>query len=58
MLVIDASGNGHDGQLEAGYALFLPGPENGEVFKSTPRGNRCIHFAGGRIVADRIGPDG
>ena len=52
-IIVDGTDNGHDAKLEPGYALFLPGPDGGN---STPRGNRAVHFAGGRMVADGIGP--
>ncbi|MFV1964986.1 MAG: LamG-like jellyroll fold domain-containing protein [Pirellulaceae bacterium] len=48
--VADATRSEHDAQLEPGYALFLPGPE-GDAFTSTERGNRAVHFAGGRMKA-------
>ena len=52
----DSSGNGNEGKLEPGYALFLDGPQGqGNEFLSTERGNRAVHFAGGRMVAD--GPE-
>lgn len=53
----DAGGAGNDARLEPGYALFLPGPE-GEHLASTERGNRAVHFAGGRLVADKTAPSG
>lgn len=48
--VPDATGRGHHGVLEPGYALFLPGPA-GDAFSSAGRGNRAVHFAGGRMRA-------
>tara|TARA_R110002049_G_scaffold2750_2_gene21772 strand:- start:652819 stop:656415 length:3597 start_codon:yes stop_codon:yes gene_type:complete len=56
--IADASGNGFDGKLEPGYALFLPGPESGHQFTSTPRGNRAVHFAGGRMTTTDAAPSG
>ncbi|MDF1812611.1 MAG: c-type cytochrome [Verrucomicrobiales bacterium] len=50
--ISDASGNNSDGTLEPGYALFLPGPSAPEL-ASTVRGNRSVHFAGGRMVCDK-----
>lgn len=55
--VPDATTLGHDGVLEPGFALFLPGPE-GDAFSSTERGNRAVHFAGGRMRADLPGLSG
>jgi len=50
--VSDSSGNGHDGELQPGYALFLEGPQgDGDEFLSTERGNRAVQFAGGRMVS-------
>jgi hypothetical protein len=56
-VVADASGHRRDARLEPGYALFLPGPE-GEAFASTERGNRAVHFAGGRMVGEIFGQEG
>jgi hypothetical protein len=52
--VTDVSGHGHHGTLEPGFALFLPGPR-GDAFTATGRGNRAVHFAGGRMVAELPG---
>ncbi len=52
--VPDAAMNKHDAHLEPGYALFLPGPP-GEAFTGTERGNRAVHFAGGRLAAKTPG---
>ncbi len=49
--VVDVTGQGRDAALEPGYALFLPGP-SGDVFTGTERGNRAVHFAGGRLRAE------
>jgi hypothetical protein len=43
----DATGK-HSADLEPGYALYLPGPE-GAGISADPRGNRAVHFAGGRL---------
>ncbi len=50
-MVPDAALKGHDARLEPGYALFLPGPP-GDAFTCTERGNRAVHFAGGRLKAE------
>ena len=51
--IADSSGNGNEGRLENGYALFLDGPQGkGDEFLSTERGNRAVHFAGGRMIGD------
>ncbi len=51
--ITDSSGNGNTGGLEPGYALFLKGPEGAsDEFLSTDRGNRAVHFAGGRLIGD------
>lgn len=49
----DASGNGHAGKLEPGYALFLDGPaeSEGKILSAAHR-NRAVHFAGGRMIAE------
>lgn len=43
-------------QFERGVAFFLPGP-SGEQFSEATRGNRCAHFAGGRLASrmDKLG---
>ena len=41
----------HHGTYESGTARFLPGPE-GDGLTSPFRGNRAIHFAGGRMKAN------
>ena len=52
-LVPDASGHEAPGELEPGYALYLEGPTGkSEDFNSVNRGNRAIHFAGGRMRSD------
>ena len=53
-VIADASGNGHDAQLQPGYALFLEGPRGragSDEFASTERGNRAVQFAGGKMTA-------
>ncbi len=49
--VPDATTHGHDALLEPGFALFLLGPP-GDAFTTTERGNRAVHFAGGRLTAN------
>lgn len=48
--IADAMGK-HAASGEAGLAFYLPGPR-GEGFEQQPRGNRAVHFAGGRVVAN------
>ncbi len=48
--ISDATGK-HPALGEAGLAFYLPGPR-GEGFEQQPRGNRSVHFAGGRVVAN------
>lgn len=45
---VDASGNGHDGTLEPGYALYLDGPDRGDLRAGGER-SRAVQFAGGRM---------
>lgn len=45
----DSVGN-HHGLYESGVAYYLPGPQ-GAGLTQQPRGNRCAHFAGGRVAA-------
>jgi hypothetical protein len=40
----------HHADYAPGVAFFLPGPP-GATFTSSQRGNRCPHFAGGRLCA-------
>lgn len=47
--ISDAMGN-HPALVEAGIAFYLPGPL-GAGLEQQPRGNRAVHFAGGRVVA-------
>ena len=56
--VVDASSNNQHGSLEPGYGLFLPGPQHINAFESTSRGNRCVHFAGGRMVVEAMAVTG
>jgi len=49
-MISDAMRN-HPAIAEAGIAFYLPGPR-GEGFEQQPRGNRAVHFAGGRVVAN------
>ncbi len=52
--IVDSSGNRNDGMLQAGYALFLDGPQDPPAaFLSTQRGNRAVQFAGGRLFSDK-----
>lgn len=48
--ISDATGK-HPALGESGLAFYLPGPR-GVGFEQQPRGNRAIHFAGGRVVAN------
>ena len=45
--VADAAGT-HPARLEPGFAFFLPGVD-GSGFSQDWRGNRAVHFAGGRL---------
>lgn len=38
----------HDGIYESGTAFYLSGPGE-SAFSNAPRGNRAVHFAGGRL---------
>ena len=49
--VNDASGHDHQGQFEAGVALYLNGPNSKELADSG-HVNRSAHFAGGRMTAN------
>jgi len=44
----DASGNGHHGILEPGYALYLDGPDRGDLRAEGER-PRAVQFVGGRM---------
>lgn len=48
--IADAMGK-HTAWGEAGLAFYLPGPR-GDGFEQQPRGNRAVHFAGGRVIAN------
>lgn len=56
--IIDASGNSRHGQLEPGFAFYLPGPLNVRS-KTAASKNRAVHFAGGRMAvpADGVGAE-
>lgn len=48
-VLIDQSGNHHDGVYEPGVCFYLPGPATAEhQYTSDGDVNRCAHFAGGR----------
>ena len=48
-VLIDQSGNHHDGVYEPGVCFYLPGPDSPEhQYTSDGNVNRCAHFAGGR----------
>lgn len=47
-LAVDHSGNQHHGAYELGTLFFLDGPER---YASVDDPNRCVHFAGGRLVS-------
>lgn len=46
----DASGNQHDGRYEDGVAFYLDGPAS-DAFGGKGTIHRCVHFAGGRMLA-------
>lgn len=48
-VLVDQSGNHHDGVYEPGVCFYLPGPDAPErQYTSDKNVNRCVHFAGGR----------
>jgi hypothetical protein len=48
-VLIDQSGNHHNGVYEPGVCFYLPGPDSpGHQYTSDGDVNRCAHFAGGR----------
>lgn len=49
-VALDATGARHDGTYEPGVARWLDGPPS-PAFSGEGAGNRCPHFAGGRLKA-------
>ncbi|MCH1439902.1 MAG: LamG domain-containing protein, partial [Rubripirellula sp.] len=48
-VLVDQSGNHHDGVYEPGVCFYLPGPATpGQQYTLGGNVNRCVHFAGGR----------
>jgi hypothetical protein len=56
--IADLSGNGNQGLLEGGYALFLDGPDR-EDLRCDGRKTRAVQFVGGRMKTriDDLGND-
>ncbi len=57
-IAVDASPHHHDGAYEIGTCFFLEGPSR-ESFTERGNVNRCVHFAGGRMLSrlDSLGAD-